>query len=165
MQLTVLALSLVLMAIIVWAFIGAARAAGSGKVPTNIESRRNWIIVSLTVIGVVVTVISLRPWPLAVAKTATVVNASAAQWHWELDTDKVPLGKPVAFKVRTADVNHGFGVMDASGKLLFQVQAMPGYVNQVEYVFDTPGTYHVVCLEYCGVAHHTMTAEFTVVAE
>jgi cytochrome c oxidase subunit 2 len=49
--------------------------------------------------------------------------------------------------------------------LLFQVQAMPGYVNQVEYVFDKPGTYHVVCLEYCGVAHHAMTAEFTVVAE
>jgi cytochrome c oxidase subunit 2 len=55
--------------------------------------------------------------------------------------------------------------MDASGRLLLQVQAMPGYVNQVQYTFDTPGTYHVICLEYCGVAHHAMAADFTVAAE
>jgi cytochrome c oxidase subunit 2 len=165
MQMTVLALSLILMAVIAWAFLSAARAAGSGSVAANTESRRNWLIVVLAAVGVVVTVLSLRPWPLAVAATSAVVNVTGAQWSWEIDTDMVPLGRPVAFNVHTGDVTHGFGVMDASGRLLLQVQAMPGYVNQVQYTFDTPGTYHVICLEYCGVAHHEMATDFTVAAE
>jgi cytochrome c oxidase subunit 2 len=162
MQTTVLALSLVLMAAVAWAFISAARAAGSGSVATNTESRRKWLIVGLAVVGVVVTALSLRPWPLAVGPTSAVVNVSGGQWYWEIDTDKVPLGKPVAFNVHTVDVNHGFGVMNEAGRLLFQVQAMPGYVNQVEYTFNTPGAYHVVCLEFCGVGHHDMATDFTV---
>jgi hypothetical protein len=80
MQTTVLALSLVLMAAVAWAFISAARAAGSGSVATNTESRRKWLIVGLAVVGVVVTALSLRPWPLAVGPTSAVVNVSGGQW-------------------------------------------------------------------------------------
>jgi hypothetical protein len=57
MQMTVLALSLILMAVIAWAFLSAARAAGSGSVAANTESRRNWLIVVLVAVGVVVTVL------------------------------------------------------------------------------------------------------------
>lgn len=165
MQMTVLALSLVLMAAVAWAFISAARAAGNGSVATNTESRRKWLIVGLAAVGVVVTALSLRPWPLAVAPTSAVVNVSGGQWYWEIDTDKVPLGKPVAFNAHTVDVNHGFGVMNDAGRLLFQVQAMPGYINQVEYTFNNPGAYHVVCLEFCGVGHHDMATDFTVASK
>lgn len=165
MQMVVLALSLVLMATIVWAFVAAVRAAGSGSVSARTETRRGWLIAVLLIIGVVASILSLTPWPHAIAGTPAAVNVSGAQWYWEIDTDTVPLGKPVVFNVHTADVNHGFGVMDASGRMLFQIQAMPGYVNQVEYTFDTPGTYRVVCLEYCGLAHHEMLTEFDVAAD
>jgi len=165
MQMVVLALTLVLMGAVVLAFVAAVRAAGRGVVSASTESRRGWLIAVLLVVGVVVSVLSLRPWPHAVAATVAVVNVSGGQWYWEIDAAAVPLGKPVAFNVHTVDVNHGFGVMDPSGRMLFQIQAMPGYVNQVEYTFDTPGTYRVVCLEYCGLAHHEMLTEFNVAAD
>jgi len=43
-------------------------------------------------------------------------------------------------------------------------QAMPNYVNVLRYTFTEPGTYRVYCLEYCGLAHHEMAADITVVA-
>jgi len=54
--------------------------------------------------------------------------------------------------------------VDPSGTLLVQTQGMPGYVNKVRYVFRRPGTYRVICLEFCGVAHHDMNDSFEVVA-
>lgn len=166
MQMTVLAISLILMAAITWVFVAAARAAGSGEASTDVESRRKKLIVILGVIGVIVSIVSLRPWPHAVSAAATaVVNVSGGQWYWEIDNETVPLRQPVAFNVHTVDVTHGFGVVDEGGRMLFQTQAIPGYVNRVDYTFETPGTYRVVCLEYCGVAHHDMITEFTVAAE
>ena len=47
---------------------------------------------------------------------------------------------------------------------LAQTQGMPGYVNQVRYVFERTGTYRVLCLEFCGIAHHDMIGQFDVVA-
>jgi cytochrome c oxidase subunit 2 len=46
--------------------------------------------------------------------------------------------------------------------MLAQVQAMPGYTNSVHYTFDKPGKYKILCMEYCGVAHHSMIANLTV---
>jgi len=166
MQMTVLTISLIVMAILAWTFIAAVRAAGSGDVSPKVESRRNQLIAVLAVIGVIISVVSLRPWPHAVsAAPAAVVNVSGGQWYWEIDTDTVPLRQPVAFNVHTVDVTHGFGVMNEAGQILFQTQAIPGYVNRVDYTFDTPGTYRVACLEYCGVGHTDMRDEFTVAAE
>ena len=88
---------------------------------------------------------------------------TGAQWYWEIDKAEVPLGKPVVFNAHTQDVTHGLGVVDSDGRILFQAQAMPGYVNQVQYIFSRPGTYRVVCLEYCGLAHHDMLSEFKAV--
>ena len=166
MQMTVLAISLVVMAALAWAFVAAVRASGSGEVSTGVETQRNRLIALLTVVGVIVSVASLRPWPHAVsAAPAAVVNVSGGQWYWEIDAQAVPLNQPVAFNVHTVDVTHGFGVVNEAGRMLFQTQAIPGYATRVDYTFDAPGTYRVVCLEYCGVAHHDMITEFTVAAE
>lgn len=168
MQLTALAISLVLMAVIATAFLAAVRASGSGEASEGVERRRNMLILAMTVIGVGVTVVSLRPWPHAAQGgevPGPVINVTGGQWFWEIDTESVPQGVPVTFFAHTSDVTHGFGVTDDQGRLLFQVQVMPGYVNRVAWTFDSPGTYHVICLEYCGVAHHDMMTEFTVGGE
>lgn len=166
MQITVLTLSLLLMALIAIAFISSVRAAGRGEPVPHGERLRTQLLVGMLVVGIVVSVASLWTWPHAVsaAQASTTVNVSGAQWYWEIDTDTVPLGTPVVFNAHTIDVTHGLGVADAAGHMLFQTQAMPGYVNKVEYVFTEPGTYRVVCLEYCGVGHHDMLTEFTAVA-
>lgn len=71
-------------------------------------------------------------------------------------------GKLVEFRVTSLDVTHGFGVYDASGRLLTQIQAMPGYVNRLRYRFAQPGNYTVLCMELCGMAHHAMRGSFKV---
>lgn len=171
MQMIVLYLSLVLMALIVIAFLRAARAASASAVPAPaadyaaVERHRRNLILGLLVLGIVVSLASLWRWPYAVNPASAAVNISGGQWYWEIDRTEVPLGQPIAFNIHTTDVNHGAGIMDSSGRILGQAQAMPGYVNRFELTFDTPGTYSVVCLEYCGVAHHDMINEFTVVAQ
>lgn len=119
-----------------------------------------WLLV---LVGLPISIWLLREAPYAASAAAPqVVNATGYQWYWELDRTEVAAGKPVEFRVTSIDVNHGFGIYDEAGKLVAQTQAMPGYVNRLTYTFKTPGAYRVLCLEYCGLAHHTMTAEIVV---
>ena len=166
MQMTVLAVTLILMGVVAYPFIRAVRSTGADIAPQSADSRRRLLIWLLLLGGVVVTWASLREWPHALASGADVVqvNATGGQWYWEIDRTEIPLGATVVFNLQAQDVNHGFGVIDASGRLLFQTQAMPGYVNKVRHVFDQEGTYRVLCMEFCGVGHHDMIDEFQVVA-
>ena len=106
------------------------------------------------------------PYPYYRGKhaAAVVVNVTGSDWLWKFqimhgskaapatyDKLSVPAGKLIDFRVTSADVNHGFGLYDNAGVLLGQTQAMPGYVNQLYFRLPSPGTYHVECLEYCGV--------------
>jgi cytochrome c oxidase subunit II len=91
-----------------------------------------------------------------------VVEATGTQWAWQLSRDTLIAGAPTEFQVTSTDVNHGFGIYDARHRLLAQVQAMPKYVNRLRYTFGTPGTYHVLCLEYCGMLHHSMMRDLIV---
>jgi cytochrome c oxidase subunit 2 len=129
------------------------------------RSRLFWLLVAA---GVPIMGLTLTDLPYAAAARAggeaVQVRATAYQWYWELSRSEVPAGRPVVFQVTGADVNHGFGLYDASMRLLAQTQAMPGYTNELVHVFERPGTYRILCLEYCGVAHHAMEAEITVLA-
>lgn len=91
------------------------------------------------------------------------VDAVGEQWAWTVSPNKVVAGRPVEFHVTSKDVNHGFAIYDAGLRLVAQTQAMPEYVNVLRYTFTAPGVYRVLCLEFCGVSHHQMMAEFTVV--
>lgn len=68
----------------------------------------------------------------------------------------VPAGALVEFRVTSFDVNHGFSLYSPAGQLVAQTQAMPGYVNRLRVRLGDPGTYTVLCLEMCGMAHHRM---------
>ncbi len=167
MQLTVLVVTLLFMGIIAAYFIAAVQASDAPQSEINFDARRSRLIWSLLAFGAVVTVASLWSWPHAVRTTSDVVtvNATGYQWYWEIDKESVPVGKPVVFNVHTADVTHGIGIVDPNGRLLVQTQAMPGYVNRVEHVFETAGLHKVICLEFCGIGHHDMVSEFNVVSK
>ncbi|MGR3623555.1 cytochrome C oxidase subunit I [Pseudophaeobacter sp.] len=165
MQPVVLLISLILMALLSTIFLLAARASrGPGPGP-KANAKRTGLIWALTILGVIVSVGSLRSWPHALASTsdALEVNVSGGQWWWDIDTTEIPLGKPVNFNVTTEDVTHGMGIYDRDLTLLTQVQAIPGYTSQITYTFTEPGSYQVLCMEFCGVAHHDMVNEFEVV--
>ena len=112
-------------------------------------------------------ILTLRELPYDASKMRTtlapqVINATGQMWHWDLSQNRVSLNRPVEFHVTSIDVNHGFGIYDPDMVLVGQTQAMPGYTNIVRHTFTRPGLYKILCLEYCGLAHHQMKSEFTV---
>ncbi len=167
MQFTVLAITLAFMAAITLFFVSAIRSTDVDTVENSPGRTRTRLIWAMLVFGAFVTFGSLWAWPHALSgsQNTITVNATGFQWYWEIDKEEVQLGQPVVFNVHTKDVTHGLGVMDPDGKILFQTQGMPGYVNKVEHVFSTAGKYKVVCMEFCGTGHHSMITEFNVVAQ
>jgi cytochrome c oxidase subunit 2 len=93
-----------------------------------------------------------------------IIDVVGHQWYWTLSSNEVTVGRPVEFHVTSADINHGFGIYDQNMHLVGQTQAMPGYVNKLQLIFHEEGAYKVLCMEYCGLAHHNMLAEIRAVA-
>lgn len=144
------------------------KPADSAQVTKKAYAIRRWWFVALALLGVGVAYATLKPFPLsdqhAQSQTAQIVNAVGRQWSWELSQNRVKVGTPVQFNVTSLDVNHGFAIYGPNDRILTQTQAMPGFTNRLLYTFNELGKYRVMCLEYCGVAHHAMVAEFDVVA-
>ena len=145
----------------------ATRQADASQVEVRAYAIRRWFFLGLIVLGVGVAGATLAPFPIpnqhAPSQARQAVKAVGRQWFWELSPGPIKVGVPVEFQVTSADVNHGFGIYDRSGRLLAQTQAMPGITNRLVYTFTLPGTYRVLCLEYCGLAHHGMILEFDVI--
>jgi len=70
----------------------------------------------------------------------------------------VPLGSRVTFYVTSADVEHGFSIPETG----VNTMVTPGWVSQVSHTFTKPGTYLLVCNEYCGAGHQLMSAKVEV---
>lgn len=160
--------SIILMAIVsavfLWVIVGASRKEGDA---TSMASMayiwRNRLFWAVIVAGIVISFGTLREWPIAGHATAAVkpdavIRATGHQWRWTLDQDTVKVGQLVEFEITAADVNHGFAIYKNKNQMLAQAQAMPGYVNRLQVRFIEPGEYEVLCLEYCGLAHHGMRA-------
>jgi len=127
--------------------------------------RRGWLaLLALLLGGAVGVSLFLLPYSKGAEATAT-VKVTGGQFYWSMTPKRVPAGSRVLFEVTSADVNHGFGVYSPRGVLLGNVQAMPGYTNDLELTLDEPGSYLISCLEFCGVKHHEMSREFRVTGE
>ncbi len=152
----------------VYVIARSGKPADSTQVLKKSYAIRRWWFLALVVLGVGVTWASLRQFPIpdqnAQSQTAQIVNAVGRQWSGELSQNRFTVGIPVEFHVTSADVNHGFAIYGPDDRIVTQTQAMPGFTNRLVHTFDQPGKYRVLCLEYCGLAHHGMLAEFEVVA-
>jgi cytochrome c oxidase subunit 2 len=160
--------SAILGALVIAAFVMVARAApqtGSAEEVAVAAARwRRAVFWGLLLLFVPVIGYSLTKMPYSASDgpAAVVVQATGHQWAWEMTPATVPAGQRVEIHVTGADVNHGFGVYDTNNRLITQAQAMPGFTNVIRYTFTTPGTYRIMCLEYCGLGHHTMFAQLVV---
>ncbi|MEN1967303.1 cytochrome C oxidase subunit II [Lentibacillus sp. N15] len=128
---------------------------------------RKFYGMTLVVFMLVITIYTLRELPYDIPvygaeKEAIVVDVEAMQFAFQMSETEFTVGEPVEFHVTSRDVNHGFGIYDEDMTLIAQTQAMPDYTNNVYITFDKPGTYQVLCLEYCGLAHHAMIQKFEV---
>ena len=124
----------------------------------------------LLLISILFFSLSLLPYPRYKGEADEVVTVVGVQWDWLmivggneksdeiLGTNEisVPLNKKIKFIVTSSDVTHSFSIYNQSGVLLTQIEAMPQYKNELEYVFAKKGNYTILCLEYCGLAHPFM---------
>lgn len=73
-------------------------------------------------------------------------------------TLEIPAGATVHFYVTSTDVVHGFSIPGTN----VNAMVVPGEVNHVVHTFDKPGTYLLICNEYCGAAHEMMAGTVVV---
>jgi cytochrome c oxidase subunit 2 len=73
----------------------------------------------------------------------------------------LPVGRPVTFILKSADVVHSFFVPH----LLVKRDTVPGRVNELTVTFDAQGTYAGQCGEFCGLLHADMRFEIDAVSE
>lgn len=162
-----------LAAVFAWVAIGANVAlADYGPVIASAYRLRTWLfgLAVIVLIGANYDTLGKLPYvsSMSAASSATTpqpVEAVAEQWSWSIKPDAFRVGETVDFHVASKDVNHGFALYNPDMRIVAQTQAMPGYTNVLRYTFNEPGVYRVLCLEYCGVAHHEMTAEIKVSAQ
>ncbi|MFB6122560.1 MAG: cytochrome C oxidase subunit II [Haloferacaceae archaeon] len=91
------------------------------------------------------------------------VYIGAMRYLWDGLPVVLETGTEYKFHLGSYDVQHGFSVRkeDTLSKQL-SLQVLPGYEWVVPMEFDDPGTYHVVCNEFCGTGHRTMHGKFVV---
>ena len=153
---------------------GTGEAVSYAEIAPKVTRLRKWLTYLLLLVGIVAIVGAWQSLPYANIRTETLgtpqqtIAVTGHQWYWTFGENntpvapEIPVGVPVAFEVTAADVNHGFAIYNPKGRLVTQVQAMPGYTNRLIHLFEEAGTYTVRCLELCGVPHHTMITQLTV---
>lgn len=82
----------------------------------------------------------------------------ARMWNFEPNKIYIPTGSTVDFFITSLDVVHGFNI---AGKNI-NLMAIFGAVGKSTVIFDKPGVYKIVCHEYCGIGHESMSGEVIV---
>jgi cytochrome c oxidase subunit 2 len=70
----------------------------------------------------------------------------------------VPAGSTVTFYATSPDVVHGFFIAGTA----INMMVVPGWVSDDSHTFTKPGTYLLLCNEYCGSGHHFMYGKIVV---
>jgi cytochrome c oxidase subunit II len=79
-------------------------------------------------------------------------------WAFTPDEIDVPVGAEVDFVATSADVIHGFFITGTRVNMML----VPGQISEFDYRFTKPGEYLLICHEYCGRLHHTMSGKVVV---
>ena len=95
-------------------------------------------------------------WEFTYADADVVINGTAA----DPATVPLPVGRTIAFEIRSADVVHSFNIP----VFLIKRDAVPTRVNRFDVVIEEEGTYAGQCGEFCGLLHAAQLFEIDAVA-
>lgn len=138
-----------------------------------------WIYAGLAVTVVILlffitwTVSTMAAIQSPATASAATIEVTGHQWWWQVaykDDDgatlfetaneiRVPVGQPVRFVLRSADVIHSFWVPLLGGK----TDMIPGQENVAWLRADAAGVYRGQCVEYCGLQHAHMAFDLLAV--
>ena len=94
-----------------------------------------------------------------------VIEVIARRFEFEPATIEVTEGEKIRLLVRSADGPHGVEIKQFKVKKAVP-RARPGDAPvTIEFVASTPGTFPILCSEYCGTGHKDMTGTLNVRAK
>ncbi|HEY6173514.1 MAG TPA: c-type cytochrome [Kofleriaceae bacterium] len=97
------------------------------------------------------------------------IYVTAKQWMWKFaypegptssDVLAVPVGRPVKLIMTSRDVIHSFYVAE----FRIKQDVVPGRALTTWFEAIEPGTYDVLCTQYCGTRHSLMRAQIVALA-
>jgi len=140
---------------------------GTARVRAALAQDRTVIALGLIFPAVTLTVLLgcgvwlMRSHLAADTANATRIEVTGEQWWWRVvypgavasaNEIAIPVGQPVEFILKSADVIHSFWVPSLGGK----VDMIPGRVTRLRLTAERPGVYRGQCAEYCGGPHALM---------
>ena len=72
---------------------------------------------------------------------------------------KMRKGQTYRLHISSQDLNHGFSIQP----LNMNFQVVPGYDHVLTITPTSAGEFPIICNEFCGIGHHTMTGRIIVV--
>ncbi len=99
-------------------------------------------------------------------RNAYEISVTGQKWNWLFtypngyvsDELHVPVDRPVLLTMTSEDVIHSLWIPAFRVKM----DVVPGRYNRTWFEAHTPGTYPLLCTEYCGVGHADMLSTVTV---
>ena len=124
---------------------------------------RTWLFIVIAILlALLFATIWFTPYGRSGTNGDVVVNVDSRQFFWQIRPSRVPANRRIEFRLRSQDVNHGFGIYDARNNFIAQAQVVPGRTQKLVHTFDKPGRYKILCLEFCGFGHAAMQGGLTV---
>jgi cytochrome c oxidase subunit 2 len=129
-----------------------------------------WWTVIPTILVVILAIFSVRIWADLQNQPgdALTVEAIGYQFGFQYRYPKLsqpvsgemhlPVNVPTTIHVTSRDVIHGFWIPE----MRMKADMVPGLINTIRITPQIPGTYHIICTEFCGLAHAAMHSTLVV---
>jgi len=91
------------------------------------------------------------------------ISVAGHKFQLPAETLHVACNDKVLFNVTSSDLTYGFGLFRQDHSMLFQMQVVPGHMNDILWQFDKPGVYSIRSTEYSGPAGVDMVMKDAVV--
>ena len=141
---------------------------GAPRIRGALAQERSIIVLGLALPVVTLTILlGYGVWLTRVqaghADGAVRIEVTGEQWWWRVvytgptpvvssNEIRIPVGQPVDFTLKAADVIHSFWVPSLGGK----VDMIPGRTTRLRLTAERAGVYRGQCAEYCGGPHALM---------
>ena len=126
------------------------------------ETRWGWVVLAFLIVLLALTIFQIPYSSDRAGASGQKLRIVGRQFAWTVQPSQVKLGDRVELDMTSADVNHAVGLYDPDDHLVKQINIFPHAHQRAVVTFDKPGTWHIYCLEFCGVDHHLMRAPIRV---